>query len=69
MTQEEVRVAPDIDPGALLLNSQSVYALIDLDVTHSFVSTRIEKKLNVLPNKMEKKLVISTLLEETVDIE
>ena len=69
MTQEEVKVAPDIDAGALLLNSQSVYALIDLDVTHSFVSTRIEKKLNVLPNKMEKKLVISTLLEETVDIE
>jgi hypothetical protein len=69
MTQEEVKVAPDIDAGALLLNSQSVYALIDLDVTHSFVSTRIEKKLNVLPNKMEKRLVISTLLEETVDIE
>jgi hypothetical protein len=45
MTQEEVRVAPDIDAGALLLNSQSVYALIDLDVTHSFVSTRIEKKI------------------------
>jgi len=43
MTQKEVKVAPDIDAGALLLNSQFVYALIDLDVTHSFVSTRIEK--------------------------
>jgi len=51
------------------LNSQSVYALFDLDVTHSFVSTRIEKKLNVLPNKMKKRFVISTLLEEIVDIE
>jgi len=38
-------------------------------VTYSFVSMRIEKKLNVLPNKMEKRLVISTPLKETVDID
>jgi len=38
-------------------------------VTYSFVSMRIEKKLNVLPNKMEKGLVISTPLKETVDID
>ena len=38
-------------------------------MTYSFVSMRIEKKLNVPPNKMEKGLVISTPLKETVDID
>jgi hypothetical protein len=46
-----------------------VYTLIDLSATHSFVTKKWEYKLNIKPNRVEKGVVISTPLGETVIIE
>jgi len=47
-----------------------VYVLFDHGATHSFVLDKIEKKLNIQPDKLEKRLVIiSTSLSETIDID
>jgi hypothetical protein len=41
MTQEEVRIDLEVVAGMLQLNS--LYALIDLEATHLFISVRVEK--------------------------
>ena len=69
MTQKDVRATTDVVAGTLLLESQHVYTLIDPGATHSFVARKWEDKLKVQPRKVEKRVVISTPLGETVLIE
>ena len=45
MIQEKVRIDLEVVAGMLQLNSQTLYALIDLEATHLFISVRVEKNL------------------------
>jgi len=69
MTREDIRAASDVVAGMLQVNSQFVYALIDLGVTYSFVANRIIEKLGKCLNKVDKWFTISTPLGETVNID
>jgi predicted aspartyl protease len=69
MTQEEVRVAPNIVAGTLQLNSLSVHALIDPGATHSFVANTIIRKIGKRPSSVERGFMISTPLGEVVVID
>jgi hypothetical protein len=69
MTQEKVRVAPDMVAGMLRFNSLSVYTLIDPKATHSFVARKIMGELGVNLVKQKREFIISTFLGETLDID
>jgi predicted aspartyl protease len=55
--------------GMLQVNSQFLYALIDLGATHSFMANQIVEKLGKCLNKVDKGFTISTPLGETVNID
>jgi len=69
MTQEEVRVAPNVVAGTLQLNSLPVHALTDSEATHSFVANKIMGKIVKRPNRVERGFMISTPLGEVVVID
>jgi len=50
-----------------MLNSQKVYALLDLRATYSFVSYKVVNKLNILIGKFCKRSVFSTPLKKNID--
>jgi len=50
-----------------MLNSQKVYALLDLRATYSFVSYKVVNKLNILIGKFCKGSVFSTPLKKNID--
>ena len=47
--------------GGVMLNSQRVYALLDLKATYSFVSYKVVNKLNILIGKLSRGSAFSTL--------
>ena len=47
MTHEDVGVVPNMVAGTLQLDTMQVYALIDLEASHSFVAHRIVKNLHI----------------------
>jgi hypothetical protein len=53
--------------GGVMLNSQRVYALLDLRATYSFVSYKIVNKLNILIGKLSKGSAFSTPLKENIN--
>jgi hypothetical protein len=53
--------------GGVMLNSQRVYALLDLKATYSFVSYKVVNKLNILIGKLNTGSAFSTLLKENID--
>jgi len=53
--------------GGVMLNSQRVYALLDLKATYSFVSYKVVNKLNILIGKLNRGSAFSTLLKENID--
>jgi hypothetical protein len=55
--------------GGVMLNSQRVYALLDLRATYSFVSYKVVNKLNILIGKFCKGSVFSTPLKKNIDID
>jgi len=55
--------------GIIFLNSQQVYILFDPEATHLFMSYQVVNKLHVLPSKLKKRLIVSTPLGETIDID
>jgi hypothetical protein len=69
ITQEDIRDASDVVAGMLQVNSQFVYALIDLRVTYSVLANRIVEKLGKCLNKVDKWFTISMFLGETMNID
>jgi len=66
---KDVRIATYVVADTLLLENQSVYALIDFGATHFFVVRKIENKLKRKSLKLEKRFLISTHLGDVVTIE
>jgi hypothetical protein len=60
---------PNVVADTLQLNLIQVYALIDHGASHSFVSHRITRNLNVLPSRLNVGMVVSTLLGKNINID
>ena len=69
MTQEDVGAVPDVVASTLQLDTMQVYALIDPGASHSFVTFRIVNNLHMLPSKIGVEVMVSTPLEENIDID
>jgi hypothetical protein len=69
MTYEDVGAVLDVVAGTLQLDTMHVYALIDLEASHSFVSYRIVNDLHVLSSNLGVGVIVSTLLGENIHID
>ena len=69
ITLDDVRATPDVVTGTLHLDSQQVFALLDLGATHSFVAKRFKSKSSVKPVRVNPEFVISTPLGEAISVE
>ena len=69
MSQEDLGAMLDVIAGTLQLSLIQVYALIDPGASHSFVSHRITRNLNVLPSRLNVGMVVSTPLGKNINID
>jgi len=69
MTYEDVGAVPDVVAGTLQLDTMHVYALIDPEASHSFVSYRIVNNLHVLSSNLGVGVTVSTPLGENIHID
>jgi hypothetical protein len=69
MTYEDVGAVLDVVAGTLQLDTMHVYALIDLEASHSFVSYRIVNDLHVLSSNLGVGVIVSTLPGENIHID
>jgi len=66
---EDVGVVPDVVVGTLQLDTIQVYALIDPEASHSFVSYRIVNNLCVSSSNLGVKVMVSTPLGDNMHID
>ena len=69
LTHEDVRTVTEVVTSMIELNLHLVYALFDLGTTYFFVASRNMNKLNFDRGILEREIVVSIHLGESVDIE
>ena len=69
LTHEDVRIATEVVASMIKLKLHLVYALIDLEATLFFIASRNMNKLNFDRGILEREIIVSIPLGESVDIE
>ncbi|XP_042511755.1 uncharacterized protein LOC122086908 [Macadamia integrifolia] len=60
LSAKEVEVSPNVVAGILSILGIPTYVLFDSGASHSFVSKRFAKKIDMSPKALESKLIFST---------
>ncbi|XP_019164273.1 PREDICTED: uncharacterized protein LOC109160430 [Ipomoea nil] len=64
MTQQDADVADNVVSGILPINSINAYVLFDSGSSHCFVSKRFVKSLNLITEKLDEPLIVSTPMKK-----
>ncbi|XP_042497633.1 uncharacterized protein LOC122076397 [Macadamia integrifolia] len=60
LSAEEVEANPDVVAGILYISGIPAYTLFNSGASHSFISKRFARKIDMTPRALESKLIVST---------
>ncbi|XP_075486444.1 uncharacterized protein LOC142526055 [Primulina tabacum] len=67
ITQEEADDANDVVAGTIFINEMPAYVLFDSDATHSFISKKFTKKLELTPEILVEPFRVATHTSKTIE--